>query len=149
MNTEQISSVPPSPPPLLPSLEVTNLMDWVWSLLPHMFILLHCPYTLINQIRYSFLYFDNFFRFYFRERERESVHASRGKGQRERDWESEAGSVLSGGLDPTTLGPWPEPKSRVRRSTHWLSHPGAPIFLQFLVRLLCHIVYITLVIFFM
>ena len=39
----------------------------------------------------------------------------------EREKESQAGSALSAepdsGLDPTTPGLWPEPGSRVRRST--------------------------------
>ena len=55
----------------------------------------------------------------FNERERERVHMSWGEGQGQR--ESQAGYMLSVepdlGLDPTTLGSWPELKSRVGHST--------------------------------
>ena len=44
-----------------------------------------------------------------------------GRGEREGGRESEAGSILSiepgAGLNPMTLGPLPEPKTRVRCST--------------------------------
>ena len=58
--------------------------------------------------------------------DRESVSREerpRGGRERQRERESQAGSTLSAepdvGLHPTTLGSWPELKSRYGRSTNW------------------------------
>ena len=51
------------------------------------------------------------------------------EGQRERERESQAGSVLTAkGSVSQTMKSWPEPKSRVSGLT-WLGHSGAPIFI--------------------
>ena len=52
------------------------------------------------------------------------------EGQRERETESQADSLLSTepatGLDPTTLRSWPEPKSRVSHLTDWGTQAPLP-----------------------
>ena len=67
-------------------------------------------------------------------RERAHIHANGEEEQRER--ESQAGSTLSlqpyTGLDPTTLGSWPEWKLRVRHSTDWAT--PAPLYTHFLLQ---------------
>jgi len=58
-------------------------------------------------------YFSFLFFFHEREREREHLRRLGAKGEEER--ESQADSPLSGepgvGLDPRSLGSWPEPKA--------------------------------------
>ena len=68
------------------------------------------------------------FIFYFCERERARARMcpQAREGQREGERESEAGSALSvqnptQGLNPWTTRSWPEPKSRVRGLTDWVT----------------------------
>ena len=66
------------------------------------------------------------------ERER-AQEPGAGQRERERESQSQADSVMSvepnTGLDPTTPGSWPEPKSRIRHSTYWAT--PAPIHVYF------------------
>ena len=77
----------------------------------HAFSLLFCHYLIYNMLFYLFnIYW---------EREIEHAQSSRKGAAREGERESQAGSMLRVGLDPTTVRSWPEPKSRVRHLTDW------------------------------
>ena len=81
-----------------------------------------------------------FFNVYLFIVDREIDRGQAGEGQRERETESQAGSVPSaqspmGGSSPQTVRSWPEPKPRVGRLTDWATQ-GPPSFLLFFNRCL-------------
>ena len=76
--------------------------------------------SLIHHIQWSFIYFER-----ASERARGLTRVGEGQREREGDRESQAGSVLSAGVDPMNreVMTWAEIESRMLNR---LSHPGAP-----------------------
>ena len=78
--------------------------------------------------------FSIIFFFFLRERERERERARVGEGEREREKKNSKQAPYpveaDTGLDPTTVRPWTEPKSRVACLTDWATQAPLSIILR-------------------